>query len=124
MREPEPPTALPAALGRFAVEGELGRGGMGVVLRGRDTRLGRSVALKTLPADAIASASRRARFEQEARLLASLTHPNIASLHSLEEDERGHLFLVLELVEGETLAHRLEAGPPALLAGVEVARPP
>jgi Tol biopolymer transport system component len=101
-------------LGSFEILGPLGAGSMGEVYRARDTRLGREVALKTLPAAVSADPARLARFEREARMLASLSHPNIAAIFGLEgglEEAGSVVFLVLELVEGETLADRLEAGP-------------
>src|SRR5262245_38047229 len=82
---------------------------MGEVYRARDSRLGREVAIKALPAAFAQSAERIARFEREAKLLASLSHPNIGSIYGLEE-AGGERFLVLELVEGQTLAARLERG--------------
>ncbi|TDI48705.1 MAG: serine/threonine protein kinase [Acidobacteria bacterium] len=87
---------------------ELGRGGMGVVYRARDTKLGREVAIKVLP-ETFANASRRARFAREAKLLASLNHPNIAAIYGLEESDGVH-YLVLELVPGQTLADKLKHG--------------
>ena len=87
-----------------------GRGGMGEVYRARDARLGRDVALKVLPADLAADAERLARFDREARLLASLNHPNIAAIYGLAEDG-GRRALVLEFVEGPTLAERTARGP-------------
>ncbi|HSM51236.1 MAG TPA: protein kinase [Thermoanaerobaculia bacterium] len=89
-------------LGPYVIAGRIGAGGMGEVYRARDTRLGRDVALKTLPPDLARDAERRARFEREARAVASLNHPHIVTLHSLEEVE-GILFLTMELVEGETV---------------------
>ena len=77
--------------------------------RARDTKLGREVAIKTLPEEFARDADRLARFEREAKLLASLNHPNIAAIHGFEEDNGTH-FLVLELVEGDTLADRLKRG--------------
>ena len=79
---------------------------MGEVWRARDTKLGREVAIKTLPEEFAGDLDRLARFEREARLLTSLNHPNIAAIHGLEESN-GTRFLVLELVEGDTLADRL-----------------
>src|SRR5262245_12431533 len=87
----------------------LGKGGMGEVYRARDTKLGRDVAIKVLPEQFASSAERLARFEREARLLASLNHPNIAAIYGIEESA-GTRFLILELVEGETLAERLTRG--------------
>jgi len=87
----------------YRVVEEIGHGGMGVVYRAEDTKLKRTVALKCLPPAFAADPERLARFEREARMLASLNHPNIAAIHGLEE-AGGKRFLVLELVEGETLA--------------------
>ena len=96
-------------LGPYEILAPLGAGGMGEVYRARDTRLGRVVALKRLP-DAFAHDPERvARFEREARLLASLNHPNIAALYGVEKTD-GALCLALELIEGESLAQRLTRG--------------
>jgi hypothetical protein len=96
-------------IGPYEVLSAIGRGGMGEVWRGRDTKLGREVALKTLPAALVADAGRRARLAREARLLASLSHPHIAAIYGIEEAD-GITALVLEFVEGETLADRLARG--------------
>ncbi len=96
-------------LGSYEILSPLGKGGMGEVWRARDQKLGREVAIKTLPEEFAQDEERLARFEREARLLASLNHPNIATIHGLEEDN-GTRFLVLELVEGDTLADRLKHG--------------
>jgi serine/threonine-protein kinase len=95
-----------SGLGLYRIGGLLGKGGMGEVYRARDEKLGRDVALKVLPSAFAWDPDRFARFEREARLLASLNHPNIAGIHGLEQSGDTH-FLVLELVEGETLAQRL-----------------
>ena len=97
-------------IGAYDVTEPLGAGGMGEVYRARDTKLGRDVALKVLPEAFTADPDRLARFEREARVLASLNHPNIAQIHGLEETG-GTRALVLELVEGPTLAARLVQGP-------------
>ena len=96
-------------IGVYPIERELGRGGMGVVYLGRDPRLDRPVAIKVLPEAFALDPERLARFEREARLLASLRHPNIAGIYGLEEAD-GRRFLALEYVEGETLAERLARG--------------
>ena len=96
-------------LGPYEVLAPLGAGGMGEVYRARDSRLGRDVAIKALPPAFAQDAERLARFEREARLLASLNHPNIAGIHGLEE-VAGARYLVLEFVDGETLAARLARG--------------
>ena len=96
-------------LGTYDILSPLGKGGMGEVWRARDSKLGREVAIKTLPEEFAQDEERLARFEREAKLLASLNHPNIATIHGLEE-HNGTRFLVLELVEGDTLADRLKRG--------------
>lgn len=98
-----------ARLGEYEVLAVIGRGGMGQVWKARDHRLGREVAVKTLPEEFAGDSERLARFEREARLLASLNHPNIAAIYGLEEHD-GVRFLVLELVGGDTLADRLRRG--------------
>lgn len=97
-------------IGPYRIIGELGRGGMGVVYRAQDTRLGRQVALKVLPRLLSNDAHRMARFHREAQTLAALNHPNIASLYGLEDSD-GTYALVIELVEGPTLGDRIEHGP-------------
>ncbi len=97
-------------LSHYEIREKLGAGGMGVVYRARDTKLGRDVAIKVLPEDIQHDAERLSRFEREARLLASLNHPNVATLYGFEEDA-GTRFLVMELVEGETLADRIARRP-------------
>ncbi len=96
-------------LAHYEILSPLGKGGMGEVWRAKDTKLGREVAIKTLPEEFAQDADRLARFEREAKLLASLNHPNIAAIHGFEEDNGTH-FLVMELVEGDTLADRLKRG--------------
>src|SRR3990170_5024602 len=96
-------------LGHYAVSTLIGRGGMGAVYRAKDQKLGRDVAIKVLPEEFARDADRIARFQREAKLLASLNHPNIAAIYGLEESG-GIQFLVLELVEGETLADQLKRG--------------
>jgi CHASE2 domain-containing sensor protein len=97
-------------LSRYHIMGTLGRGGMGVVYRGEDLRLRRAVAVKVLPGGTLADDSQRRRFRREARALSRLTHPHIARLYDFDTQD-GIDFLVLELVEGETLADRLDRGP-------------
>jgi serine/threonine protein kinase len=97
-------------LGPYEILERLGAGGMGEVYRARDTKLGREVAVKVLPEDLARDEGRVARFEREARVLASLNHPHIATLHGFEQ-EADIRFLVMELVEGEDLATRLKRSP-------------
>ena len=96
-------------IGPYEIVAPLGAGGMGVVVRARDTRLGRDVALKFLPVDFAEDPDRHARFEREAKLLASLNHPNIAVLYGLEHLDGQHA-LAMELVEGEGLDERIARG--------------
>jgi len=96
-------------LGNFTLEARIGKGGMGEVYKAKDQKLGRDVAIKVLPEEFAKDADRVARFQREAKLLASLNHPNIAAIYGLEESDGTH-FLVLELIEGDTLADRIKSG--------------
>ncbi|MCY4511539.1 MAG: serine/threonine-protein kinase, partial [Acidobacteria bacterium] len=107
-------------IGIYEVIGSLGAGGMGEVHRAHDTTLDRDVALKVLPEAFSADPERQARFEREARVLASLTHPNIAQIYGFEESGEARA-LVLELVEGPTLADLIERGPVPLDDALQVA---
>src|SRR6204780_3245504 len=97
-------------VGPYEVKGAIGAGGMGEVYRARDSKLGRDVALKVLPEAFSRDADRMARFQREAKVLASLNHTNIATIHGLEDSGKTHA-LVMELVEGPTLADRIRLGP-------------
>lgn len=97
-------------IGPFEISGRLGEGGMGVVYRARDTRIGREVALKVLPPSYALEPDRIARFRREASVLASLNHPNIGGLHDVLEADGAHV-LVLELIEGETLGEVIRRAP-------------
>ncbi len=108
-------------LGPYEITAKLGEGGMGVVYRGTDSRLDRDVAIKVLPAALTADAERLARFDREAKLLAHLHHPHVASVFGLEEFN-GIRALVMELVEGPTLAERLTTGPLSLTESLRIAR--
>src|SRR6204780_2857909 len=97
-------------LGPYDLQSLLGAGGMGEVYQARDTRLNRIVAIKVLPSRLADSAESRDRFEREARMIASLNHPHICTLHDV--GHHGDMdYLVMELLEGETLALRLSKGP-------------
>lgn len=100
-------------LGPLEIVGQLGKGGMGEVYRARDSRLQREVAVKVLPAEFSANAERVLRFRREAEILAALNHPHIAAIYDVS-DSGDYRFLVMELVEGETLAERLAHGPMSL----------
>jgi len=108
-------------LGSYEVLAPIGKGGMGEVWKARDTKLGRDVALKILPAAFASDPDRMARFEREARVLASLDHPNIAAIYGLEESN-GVRALVLALVDGPTLAERIAAGPIPFDEAIQIAR--
>jgi serine/threonine-protein kinase len=118
-RDDVPPVALPdeaaeadlvGVIGPYTVEGLIGAGGMGRVYRGHDTRIGRPVAIKLLPAAYAADADRLRRFEQEARASGALSHPNVLTLYDVGTAD-GRPYLVTELVDGETLRDRVTRGP-------------
>src|SRR6478735_1561567 len=108
-------------LGVYEVTTQIGEGGMGQVYRARDTKLDRDVALKVLPDSFVHDPDRLARFEREAKVLASLNHPNIAHIHGLEESD-GVRALVMELVDGEDLAERLTRGPVPIEEALPIAK--
>ena len=108
-------------LGTYRILGPLDAGGMGEVYRALDTRLHREVAVKVLPAALSDDPDRVARLEREARLLAALNHPYIATIHGLEIAGGRHA-IVMEMVEGPTLADRLSSGPLPLDMALELAR--
>jgi serine/threonine protein kinase len=111
-------------LGPYEIIISLGAGGMGEVYRAKDTRLGRDVAIKILPANISADPAAKQRFEREAKTISALNHPNICVLHDIGSQD-GVDYLVMECVQGETLAKRLEKGPMALeqvlKCGMEIA---
>ena len=108
-------------LGAYEILAPIGAGGMGEVYQARDTRLRRDVAIKVLPATLAHDPERMARFEREARLLASLDHPNIGVIYGIEENA-GTPALILGFIEGPTLAERIAAGPVPLEESIEIAR--
>lgn len=109
------------SIGQFRIERELGRGGMGEVYLARDTRLDRPVAIKALPAHLAQDPDRLARFQREAKVLASLNHPGIGAIYGLEEAD-GQRYLILEFVDGETLAERLVKGPVPVDEALSIAK--
>ena len=115
------PLSPGTTLGPYQVTAKIGEGGMGEVYRARDTKLDRDVALKVLPETFTQDPDRLARFEREAKVLASLNHPNIGHIYGLEEAE-GVRALVLELVEGPTLADRIKQGPIPLDEALPIAK--
>jgi serine/threonine-protein kinase len=98
------------SLAHYEILSLIGKGGMGEVYHARDTKLGREVAIKLLPREVASDPERLARFRREAKLLAALNHPSIGALYGIEETDE-HVFLVMELAEGEDLSKRLQLGP-------------
>src|SRR5215831_3955219 len=115
------PLAAGVRLGPYEIVDAIGAGGMGEVYRARDTKLSRDVAIKILPAEFALEADRLARFKREAQVLASLDHPNIGAIYGFEESDGIHA-LVLQLVEGPTLADRIAQGPMPLDEALPLAR--
>ncbi len=108
-------------IGPFRIEHELGRGGAGVVYLAHDTKLNRSVAIKSLPPEVKDNPKALSRFTREARVLASLNHPNIATIHEVREEAEGLSYLVLEYVPGQTLAERIVKKPLKLQEALTIA---
>src|SRR5437764_15461811 len=108
-------------LTHYRITAKLGEGGMGEVYRATDTKLGRDVAIKVLPASISGDVHSLCRFEREARALAALNHPHIAGIYGFDADQGIH-FLVLELIEGETLSERLRRGPLPLKEALALVR--
>jgi len=108
-------------LGHYEIVAAIGAGGMGEVYRARDGKLGRDVALKVLPEAFARDAERMARFQREAKVLASLNHPNIAAIYGFEDSNGAHA-LVMELVEGPTLADRIKQGPIPIDEALRIAK--
>jgi serine/threonine protein kinase len=107
-------------LGPYEIQSPLGAGGMGEVYRARDTRLGRDVAIKVLPSHLSSDPDLKARFEREAKAISALSHPHICHLYDIGSQE-GTDYLVMELLEGESLADRLQKGPLPLKQALQYA---
>jgi serine/threonine-protein kinase len=128
--DPEASVLNDRRLGVYHLQERIGAGGMGEVYRARDTKLGRDVAIKILPRAFTSDPERLVRFQREARVLAALNHPNIATIYGIEDDdvsepgeaEHSVRGLVMELVEGETLAERIARGPIAIGEALTIAR--
>src|SRR6202165_79567 len=109
-------------LGPYEILSAIGAGGMGEVYQAHDTKLGRDVAIKVLPEAFAHDADRLSRFQREAKMLASLNHPNIATIHGLEHSDGTH-YLVMELVPGDTLQQRVKRdGPVPIAEGLAIAK--
>ncbi len=111
-----------STISHYRIVSELGRGGMGIVYRAEDTRLGRSVALKVLPGHLTVRSDARVRFEQEARAASMLEHPNICSIHHVGETEDGQFYIVMPCYQGQTLADRIKEGPLEIAEAVSICR--
>ena len=109
------------ALGPYAIRAELGHGGMGVVYTAHDPRLDRQVAIKVLPPELTRDETAKQRFLHEAQAASALDHPNICTIHEINETPDGQLYLVMAYYEGETLKERIERGPLALDEAVDIA---
>ena len=112
--------AAPTQLGPFTLLGKIGEGGMGLVYKARDSRLDRIVAIKLLPDGKLADASRRARFIQEAKAASALNHPNIVTIHEINEDA-GRTSIVMEFIDGKPLNELIPRTGMKLLDGLRVA---
>src|ERR1700733_7196846 len=108
--------------GSYKVLGMAGAGGMGVVYRALDLKLERTVALKFLPPELIASQAEKERFLREARTASSLDHPHIGVIHGIEETTDGHTFIVMAFYEGSSLAQRIQKGPLKVGEAIGIAR--
>ena len=107
-------------LGHYRIEAKLGEGGMGVVYRAMDIRLDRPVAIKVLPEEAVANADRKRRFVQEANAASALNHPNIITIHEIDEADSIN-FIATEFIDGETLRERMRSAPMKLGEALDVA---
>jgi serine/threonine protein kinase len=110
-------------IGPFRIERELGRGGVGVVYLAHDTKLDRPVAIKSLPAEVMANPKARSRFQREARVLASLNHPNIATIYDEFQEAEDVAYLILEYVPGQTLAEQIAKKSLKLEEALSIALP-
>ncbi len=116
-----PMTVTPGSLGRYTIRSALGRGGMGIVYLAHDPRLDRQVAIKALPPDLTSDATAKQRFLQEAKAASALDHPNICTIHEINEAADGQLYLVMAHYDGETLKERITRGPVPIDDAIDVA---
>src|SRR3989441_1917875 len=107
-------------LGRYEIRSKIGAGGMGQVYLAQDTKLERKVALKILPADVAAHPDRMKRFVQEAKAASALNHPNIITIHEIDDTD-SNTFIAIEFIDGETLRERMRSAPMKLGEALDVA---
>src|SRR5438067_12602910 len=106
-------------LGRYEIRSKIGAGGMGEVYLAQDTKLDRKVALKILPAEVAAHPDRMRRFVEEAKAASALNHPNIITIHEIDESDSGH-FIATEFIDGETLRERALKAPLKLVESLDI----
>lgn len=111
-----------STISHYRIVSELGRGGMGIVYKAEDTKLGRMVALKVLPGHLTADREARVRFEQEAVAASTLEHPNICAIHHVGETDDGQFYIVMPCYQGQTLSDRIQAGPVEVEEAVSISR--
>src|SRR2546426_8937241 len=114
------PLSSGTKLGRYEIRSKVGAGGMGEVYLAQDTKLDRKVALKILPPDVAADRNRMNRFVQEAKAASALNHPNIITIHEIDETDTGH-FMATEFIDGETQRERMRSAPMKLTEVLDVA---
>src|SRR5438128_342949 len=112
--------AVGTKLGRYEIRSKIGEGGMGEVYLAQDTKLDRKVALKVLPAEVAANQERMRRFVQEAKAASALNHPNIITIHEIDETDSGH-FIATEFIDGETLRDHMRSTPMKIAEVLDVA---
>ena len=121
MSDAAQPVLIGQIINNYQVLEKLGAGGMGVVYKAVDTRLSRTLALKFLPAEASSEEHARAQLLDEARAASVLDHPNIGTIHGIEEDAHGHVFIVMAYYEGVTLSNKIKQGPLPAAEAISIA---
>ena len=117
----ELPPGIPRRVGNYELVEKIGEGGMGVVYKAEDSKLGRTVALKFMPPDISNDPAYKERFAREAQTIAALDHPNLCTIHAIEESEDGRLFIAMACYDGEALNKLIERGPLPVEEAVDIA---